>query len=104
MPDIYRAADCAVMPALWPETYSYYLREALACGCLAAASRLGALPEPVTEGKNGFLFASGDVEDLKNALSRALAFDLGAYEQAAFPTPAMEAEQYERIYVDAAFN
>lgn len=102
MPEVFRAADCAVVPSLWPETYNFSLREALSCGCLVVAARLGALPEAVTEGKNGFLFPAGDTAALRDALLRAAAFDMTAYKQLPLPSCSYEADQYERIYADAS--
>jgi glycosyltransferase involved in cell wall biosynthesis len=56
LPDLLHDVDCVVAPSLWPETFSITAREALAGGIPILVSRLGALPEAVTEGINGFTF------------------------------------------------
>ena len=94
----YEQADCVVVPSLVPETYNFVIREAAAHGCLVIGSRLGALPEAVRPGENGFLFAPGSTEDLFHALEQAVAFDWSRYVPMSFPRPREEAEQYDRLY------
>lgn len=98
MPDVYRNIDCVVIPSLWFETYNYVLREALACGCVVIAARIGAMPEAVSEGSNGYLFEPGDTESLLRALQFAAKFDWEGYAPSVFPSPADEAEQYQFLY------
>lgn len=98
MPEIFRAADCVVVPSIWFETYNFVLREALRCGCLGVAANIGALPEAVAEGKNGFFFPPGSAEGLREALARAVEFDWTGYRPSPSPTVEAEAERYEAIY------
>lgn len=98
MPTIYRAADCVVVSSIWFETYNFVLREALACGCLAVASNMGAMPEAIDIGLNGFIFQAGDEDDLIRALEQVYAFNWSHYKQAAFPLTAEEASKYNLIY------
>lgn len=99
MPEIYRTHDCIVVPSLWYETYNFVVREALASGCFVVASRIGAMPEAIDEGKNGFLFPAGDEQALLQALCRAEAFSEAVLPQEQ-PSIAGEAAQYEDIFMD----
>lgn len=98
MPELYNKAECVIVSSLWYETYNFVIREALACGCIVVASRIGALPEVVSEGKNGFLFEPGNPEDLKRALAGAQRFDWNEYRTSIFPTKEEEYRKYEQIY------
>ena len=62
--------DCVVVPSLVPEAGPIAPREALACGVPVLASRLGALPELIREGENGFTFDSARPADLAAILRR----------------------------------
>ena len=96
----YERSDCIVVPSLVPETYNFVIREAIAHGCLVIGSNLGALPEAVFPGKNGFLFTPGSVKDLRRTLEQALNFNWSNYMPVSFPHQQQEAEQYRRLYCD----
>lgn len=98
MTQVYQQADCVVVPSLWFETYNFVLREALACGCIGIASNMGAMPEAIVPGGNGFLFEAGNLASLKTALNEAVGFDWTLYQQAAFPGLEEEAAQYQTLY------
>ena len=82
MPNLYRGADCFVLPSLatrtWQEQFAMSLIEAMACGrpCIAAAS--GAIPEIL--GDAGELVQADDFVTLHEAL-KALLLDPGKREQ-----------------------
>ncbi len=57
-----------VAPSQWPETYCLVAYEALARGVPVLASRLGALPDAIDEGANGFSFR--DADELAGILRR----------------------------------
>ena len=97
MPQVYDTHDCVVVPSLWYETYNFVVREALAADCLVVASRIGAMPEAIEEGENGFLFAPGNEQALLEALRNATGFQRGMHTPPQ-PTISWEAEQYERIF------
>ena len=97
MPEIYRTHDCIVVPSLWYETYNFVVREAIATGCLVVASQMGAMPEAIQEGKNGFLFKAGDEDALLNALECAAHFSGDGYPSRQ-PSTIEEASKYEAIY------
>ena len=62
-------AMALVFPSVWYENFPMVIVEALACGLPVVASRLGALPELVDDGRNGALFAADDETDLGNTLA-----------------------------------
>jgi glycosyltransferase involved in cell wall biosynthesis len=62
--------DCVVVPSMWPEIFCLVAREALVRGIPIAVSRLGALPEAVEEGKNGFTFDPTQPQELAAILKR----------------------------------
>jgi glycosyltransferase involved in cell wall biosynthesis len=69
----FRAIDVFVLPSS-SEALSNSLMEAMACGCAVIASNVGGNPELVTDGFNGFLFSSGDLESLAHKI-RQLVLD-----------------------------
>jgi glycosyltransferase involved in cell wall biosynthesis len=70
LPVLLADADALVVPSLVAETYSISAREGFACGLPVIASRLGALPEAIREGDNGWLFEAGDAIELADLLKR----------------------------------
>jgi glycosyltransferase involved in cell wall biosynthesis len=56
VPSLIDDADCVVLASQVPESYSITTREALARGVPVVVARLGALPEAVREGENGYTF------------------------------------------------
>ena len=62
--------DVVVLPSICYETFSFVIREANHLGLPVIASRIGAIPEAIEEGKNGFLFAPGDPEGLRRCMLR----------------------------------
>jgi glycosyltransferase involved in cell wall biosynthesis len=73
---VFDEVDVAVVPTLVQETTGLVNVEAQAAGLPILASRLGAVPEIVHDGVNGFVFEAGDAEDLA-AKMRTLVDDPG---------------------------
>jgi len=67
---IVREALFVVIPSEWYENCPYVILESFALGKPVVGSNLGGIPELITHGRDGFLFASGDSEDLKDKLER----------------------------------
>jgi glycosyltransferase involved in cell wall biosynthesis len=65
-----RGARALIMPSIWYENMPYVVLEALSRGTPVIASRLGGVPERITEGVNGFLFQPGDAADLVRAIQK----------------------------------
>jgi glycosyltransferase involved in cell wall biosynthesis len=70
LPELLADADCVVMPSQWPETFGIVAREALVRGVPIIVSRVGGLADAVSEGRNGFTFASDRPQELAELLRR----------------------------------
>ncbi len=70
LPYLLADVDCVVTPSRWPETFAIVTREALRRGVPPLVSRLGALPEAVVEGENGYTFDPQRPHDLAVHLQR----------------------------------
>ena len=82
LPALLAEVDALVIPSLVPETFSIVAREAFACGVPVIASRIGALPDAIRDGDNGWLFDPGSAADLAALLQR-LDRDRGLIDSAA---------------------
>ena len=71
--DIYGEMDVLVVPSRAQETFSFVVREAMLRGVPVVAARVGALPEAVSHGVNGWLFSPGDVDELAALLVSIIA-------------------------------
>ena len=98
MPEVFAAADCVVVPSMWYETYNFVLREAIMTGALVIAADIGAMPEAIDVGENGFLFAVGDKASLTETMKEAIKFDFSRYRRREYPSNADEANVYLDIY------
>ncbi|RUM58804.1 MAG: hypothetical protein DSY60_01000 [Persephonella sp.] len=58
--------DILVVPSIWYENSPLVIQEAFLKGIPVITSNIGGMAELVEDGKNGFLFKIGDIEDLKN--------------------------------------
>lgn len=63
-------ATILIMPTR-ADTSPNAVKEAAVAGLPVIASRLGGIPDYISDGKNGFLFRSGDLGDFIQALTRA---------------------------------
>ena len=62
--NLYRSAALLIIPSLWYEGLPQTLLEAFAVGVPVIVPRHGAFPKLVKDGENGFLFDSGDSDNL----------------------------------------
>lgn len=88
---ILSALDVLVVPSLAPESYSLVAREALSAGVPVLAAAVGALPEVVADGVNGWLVPPGDVAALAARLATLAPLDLAPFRAAARATGAVQA-------------
>jgi glycosyltransferase involved in cell wall biosynthesis len=69
MPGVYAAFDQFVLPSL-DEAMPMSLLEAMAARKPVIATRVGAVPELVVDGRTGYLLDPGDIQGLAGAISR----------------------------------
>lgn len=67
-PLIYSALDVFVLPSL-REAFPMVILEAMACGTPVVATKVGDIPQIITDKVSGLIINVKDVEDLKNALN-----------------------------------
>ncbi len=68
--ELFGRSDCLLLPSLWYENAPVVIVEAAAYGMAVIGSRIGAIPEFVTDGETGLLFTPGDPADLARAMVR----------------------------------
>lgn len=68
--DAIRSARALVLPSEWYENAPMCVLEAYALGKPVIGACIGGIPELVRPGETGYLFRSGDVQDLASTLSR----------------------------------
>jgi N-acetyl-alpha-D-glucosaminyl L-malate synthase BshA len=104
--DILRGGDLFLLPS---ETESFGLAalEAMACGMPVIASRVGGLPEVVTEGQSGYLVPVGDVAGMTERAIEVLGdparletLRQGAIARAALFSADRVVPRYEDLYAD----
>ena len=88
-----RAARCLVFPSLWYETFGLVVTEAAARGVPAIVSDISAAAERVIDGDSGWVFRSGDENDLMARM--AITRDDAAVRRAG-------ARAYRRYWADPA--
>ena len=95
--EIMAGARAVVVPSAWEETFGLVVVEAMAAGVPPIAAGHGSLPELITDGADGVLFAPGDPAALGAALAGAGASP-GQYEKYG----AAARETYQRHFDPAA--
>ncbi|HEY3346078.1 MAG TPA: glycosyltransferase family 4 protein [Nitrospirota bacterium] len=70
LPGVLSGIDVVVVPSTWYETFNIVAREAVLSGCPVIASAVGALPEFIEDGRNGFLFEPGNPSELALRMGR----------------------------------
>jgi len=68
--DLVRGARAVVLPSEWYENAPMSVLEAFALGKPVIGARIGGIPELIKEGETGFVFTSGDADDLASVLER----------------------------------
>jgi glycosyltransferase involved in cell wall biosynthesis len=92
------SASAVLMPGSWPEPFGLVAIEALACGTPVVARRVGAIPEIVREGVDGFL--GDDAAQLAFLVDRVGTLDRGEIRRSVLDrfSAARMTDAYERIY------
>jgi len=70
--DLVRRARCLLLPSIWYENFPFAVMEAFALGKPIVASRIGAIPELVSDGEDGLLAAPGRALDLAGKINTLL--------------------------------
>jgi glycosyltransferase involved in cell wall biosynthesis len=70
--ELIKNSTLIVNPSKVHETFGLAVLEAMALGKAVVASRTGAIPELINDGKNGLLFEAGDIGDLQEQLLKLL--------------------------------
>ncbi|MFA5076243.1 MAG: glycosyltransferase [Patescibacteria group bacterium] len=68
--EIISGARAVVVPSEWYENNPYSVLEAQALGKVVVATKLGGLPELITDQYDGFVFSAGVVDELKLVLEK----------------------------------
>lgn len=75
----FQNADIFVYPSVCDEAFGISLVEAMNYGILCIASDRGGIPEIIHHGENGFLFSSGDPEQLAKQLLHVINLSAETY-------------------------
>jgi len=105
--NLIKNAKAIIAPSLALENMPYVIMEAIASGKIVIASGVGGIPEIIKDGENGFLFKSGDPDDLSAkilALKNCdfLKVEQKAYEQAIGLNPEKHYQELYDIYLKLA--
>jgi glycosyltransferase involved in cell wall biosynthesis len=79
--DVFENIDVLVVPSLWQENSPLVIQEAFLAKTPVIASRIGGIPELITDGVNGFLFEAGNGVDLRRMITNIIE-DPGLLQQA----------------------
>jgi len=74
----YARMHVLLAPSTWPESYGLVSREAIAHGLWVVAGNLGAIGDPIEEGRNGFVVPVSDASGIAQAL-KAIDADPATY-------------------------
>lgn len=67
---LYQISDLVVVPSLWLEAFGRVTIEAMACGTPVIGSRVGGIPEVLSDDFRHFLFKPGDETELSDRLEK----------------------------------
>ena len=70
--EIVKDAAFVIVPSQWPEAFGLAVIEAFACGVPVIATRIGAFPELIEEGRTGLMFGPGSSTELANKVKWAV--------------------------------
>jgi glycosyltransferase involved in cell wall biosynthesis len=104
---LFAESYASLMPGSWPEPFGLVAIEALACGTPIIARRVGALPEIIRDGVDGFF--GDDIEQLAYHVDRIADLDREAIRASVLErfSAARMTDRYEEIYrtlLDAGAN
>jgi glycosyltransferase involved in cell wall biosynthesis len=68
----WRRSLAGIVPSVWRDSCPTVVMEAMAAGSPLVASRIGGIPDLVTDGVSGLLVEPGSVDELRGALERII--------------------------------
>lgn len=71
--EAWRRSTLALAPSIWPEPCATVVIEAMTSGRPVIASRIGGMPDMVSDGETGYLVPPGDAKALQEAMEKLLA-------------------------------
>ena len=72
-------AYCVVIPSEWYENNPMTIIESYSVGTPVIGAKIGGIPEIIINGQTGFLFESGNFDDLKNKIQIAMKLSQDEY-------------------------
>jgi glycosyltransferase involved in cell wall biosynthesis len=95
---LFAESYASLMPGSWPEPFGLVAIEALACGTPVISRRVGALPEIIRDGVDGFF--GDDVEQLAFQVGRVGELDREAIRESVIDrfSASRMTDKYEAIY------
>jgi glycosyltransferase involved in cell wall biosynthesis len=96
--DLFAQSFASLMPGSWPEPFGLVLIESLACGTPVIARRIGALPEILRDGVDGFF--GDDVAAMAFKVDRVADLDRRAIRESVLDRFSVErmTDRYEAVY------
>ena len=82
--NILKKAKAIIVPSVWYENMPYSVAESLAMGKIIIASRLGGIPDLISDNQNGFLFEPGKAQDLAKKIAELNRCDRQKIKKAAY--------------------
>ena len=70
--NIFSRCSYFIFPSVWYEIFGLVIIEAMNKGLPVIASNIGAIPELVNDGYNGYLFEAGNVESLHDIIEDSI--------------------------------
>ncbi|MDD0810222.1 glycosyltransferase family 4 protein [Curvibacter sp. RS43] len=77
--EIIKGSRAVILPSEWYENAPMSVLESFSLGKPVIGSRIGGIPEMVQDGLTGFLFESGNKQDLSNVIIKFNSLSLGEY-------------------------
>ncbi len=98
--EYYRKARAFIFPIRWDEPFGLVVVEALACGTPVIASDIGAMPDIIKDGTNGFLVKAEKVNEFVRASKNLDRIDRKVCRQSVENKYSLETmvDQYENYY------
>jgi glycosyltransferase involved in cell wall biosynthesis len=95
---LFSQSYASLMPGSWPEPFGLVLIESLACGTPVIARRIGALPEILRDGIDGFF--GDDVKEMAFKVDRVADLDRRAIRESVLDRFSVErmTDRYEAVY------